>query len=336
MNFKYICEILTKICYVMLLYIFRLIRIQNLLIIAFTQYLMRYAIIFPMLESKGFESQFSDLNFFFLVLTTIFLAAAGYVINDYFDTKTDLLNRPKTVIVGKHIKRRSAMSLHVVLSIIGIGLGFYISLQINLWKLVYIYILVSGLLWFYSSSYKKMFLLGNFIVAILTALVPLMTALYEIPPLNAKYSDVLLMINDNFYDVFFWIMGFSVFAFLTTLNREIIKDAEDFEGDNAYGSRSVAVVAGLKTTKIVTIALNSIITILIPFIYFKYVHIPQVINYLSIGYIIVLLILPNLFLIYKLYKAKEKKDWTVAGNIAKIIMLFGILYALIVWYNFYH
>ena len=102
----------------MLMNIFKLIRIQNLFIIAFTQYLMRYAVIFPMLESKGFESQFSDLNFFFLVLTTVLLAAAGYVINDYFDTRTDLVNRPKTVIVGKSIKRRTAMALHIFLNLI--------------------------------------------------------------------------------------------------------------------------------------------------------------------------------------------------------------------------
>ena len=320
----------------MLLNILKLIRIQNLFIIAFTQYLMRYAVIFPMLESKGFESQFSDLNFFFLVLTTVILAAAGYVINDYFDTKTDLLNRPETVVVGKHIKRRSAMTLHIVLNIAGIILGFYISWQINLWKLVYIYVLITGLLWFYSSSYKKMFLIGNIIVAILTALVPLMTVLYEIPPLNAKYTEVLLRINENFYDVFFWIMGFSLFAFITTLNREIIKDTEDFEGDNAYGSRSLPVVAGIKISKIVTVIISFVTIGLIIFTYFYYIHIPQAVDYISMIYILILLIIPTLYLIYKIYKAKEKNDWESAGNLSKLIMLFGILYALVIWYNFYY
>ena len=186
-----------------------------------------------MLKSRGYESQFSDLNFFLLVLTTVFLAAAGYIINDYFDTKTDLLNRPKTVIVGKHIKRRTVMTAHIILNLLAIVIGFYISWQINLWKLVYIYILVTGLLWFYSSSYQNMFLVGNVIVALLTALVPLMTVFYEIPPLNVKYFNVLMRLDDNFYKMFFWVAGFSAFAFITTLNREIIKDVEDFEGDNA-------------------------------------------------------------------------------------------------------
>lgn len=314
--------------------ILKLIRAKNLLIIAFTQYLMRYAVIFPMLKSKGYESQFSNLNFFLLVLSTMLLAAAGYIINDYFDTKTDLLNRPKTVIVGKHIKRRSVMTAHIILNILGIIIGFYISWQINLWKLVYIFILVSGLLWFYSASYQNMFLVGNIIVALLTALVPLMTVLYEIPPLNVKYFNVLMRLDDNFYKMFFWIAGFSVFAFITTLNREIIKDVEDFEGDNAYGSRSLPVVLGIKNSKIITVILSILTMVLIVFAYFYYIHIPQAINYISIVYVALLLIVPNLFLTFKIIKAKNSKDWEIAGNISKLIMLFGILYALVVWYSY--
>jgi 4-hydroxybenzoate polyprenyltransferase len=320
----------------MLLHFLKLIRAKNLLIIIFTQYLMRYAIIFPMLESKGFTSQFSDLNFFFLVLSTVFLAAAGYAINDYFDTNTDLLNRPKTVVVGKHINRRTVMNLHIALNIIGIALGFYISLQINLWKLVYIYILITGLLWFYSSSYQKMFLAGNVIVALLTAMVPLMTVLYEIPPLNAKYSNVLLRINENFYDIFFWIAGFSIFAFISTLNREIIKDAEDFEGDNAYGSRSLPVVAGIKITKIVTSSISFLTLILIIFSYYKYIYIPGITDILSITYILLGLIFPTLFMIFKIIKAQTKDNWKTAGDISKLIMLLGVLYSLVVWYGYYH
>ncbi len=320
----------------MILHLFKLIRVKNLLIIAFTQYLMRYAVIFPMLESRGYESQFSNLNFFLLVLTTMLIAAAGYAINDYFDTSTDMLNRPKTVVVGKHIKRRSVMNLHIILNITAIVIGFYISWQINLWKLVYIYILITGLLWFYSSSYQKMFLVGNVIVALLTAMVPLMTVLYEIPPLNAKYYDVLLMINDNFYDVFFWIAGFSIFAFITTLNREIIKDTEDFEGDNAYGSRSLPVVAGIKTSKIVTASISFLTIVLIIFTYFYLIHIPQNVDFVSIIYIAILLVFPNLFLIFKIFKAKEKRDWKIIGDISKLIMLFGVLYAAVVWYSYYY
>jgi len=318
----------------MLLNILKLIRAKNLLIIAVTQYLMRYAVIFPMLKAKGYESQFNNLNFFLLVISTMLLAAAGYIINDYFDTKTDLLNRPKTVIVGKHIRRRSVMTAHIIINLLGIIIGFYISWQINLWKLVYIFILVTGLLWFYSASYQNMFLIGNIIVAILTALVPLMTVLYEIPPLNEKYFNVLIRLDDNFYKMFFWVAGFSIFAFITTLNREIIKDIEDFEGDNAYGSRSLPVMLGINNSKIVTVILSLITAVLIIFTYFKFIHIPQAINYVSIVYIFIFLIIPTFILTYKIIKAQNSNDWRIAGNISKLIMLFGIMYSLLVWYSY--
>lgn len=301
---------------------------------------MRYAVIFPNLHSRGYVSQFSDLNFFLLVLTTVLLAAAGYAINDYFDTKTDLINRPKTVVLGKHINRRFAMTLHVVLNILAVLLGFYISWQIGLWKLIYIYVIITGLLWFYSTSYQKQFLIGNIIVALLTAMVPMMTVLYEIPPLNKAYFDTLLILKDNFNDVFFWITGFSVFAFITTLNREIIKDIEDFEGDKAYGSRTIPVVAGIKISKIITVSLTLITIALLAFVYNEYLLYPCsdciTKDYLSGIYIAVFIVLPSFFLIYKIVQAETKEHWHTAGIISKIIMLFGVLYAIIIWYNFTH
>lgn len=299
---------------------------------------MRYAVIFPILESRGYVSQFSGFNFFLLVLTTVLLAAAGYAINDYFDTKTDLINRPETVVVGKHINRRYVMVLHIVLNISAIILGFYISWQIHLRKLIYIYIIITGLLWFYSTSYKKQFLIGNIIIALLTAMVPLTPVLYEIPPLNKEYFDTLLELKDNFNDVFFWVAGFSVFAFITTLNREIIKDFEDFEGDAAYGSRTIPVVAGIKTSKTVTVSLTLLTLALLIFVYIKYLMYPCsdciTIDYISGIYLFVFIGLPSLFLAFKIMKANNKKDWHTASTISKIIMLFGIFYSLIAYYNF--
>ncbi|NPA67452.1 MAG: UbiA family prenyltransferase [Chlorobi bacterium] len=316
----------------------KLVRAKNLLIIIFTQYLMRYAVIFPILKSRGYSSQFSDFNFFLLVLTTVLLAAAGYAINDYFDTKTDLINRPETVVVGNHINRRHVMTLHIILNTLAIITGFYVSLQIHIWKLIYIYIIITGLLWFYSTSYKKQFLTGNIIVAVLTAMVPMMTVLYEIPPLNKEYFDTLIELKDNFNDVFFWVTGFSAFAFLTTLNREIIKDVEDFEGDAAYGSRTLPVVAGIKTSKTVTISLTAITVILLFCAYKKYIMHPYSDNshtdYISAIYLGIFIILPSLFMIFKILKAENKKDWHTVSTISKIIMLFGVLYAFIVYYNF--
>lgn len=290
---------------------------------------MRWSIIEPILKVNNFHLQFSEFNFFLLVLSTIFLAAAGYVINDYFDRKTDLLNRPDTVIVGTAIKRRVAMILHIVMNIIGIGLGIYISFSIGIYKLGFIYIIVAGILWYYSTSYKRHFLIGNIIVALLTALVPLMVVLYEIPLLNKVYKDFLIEFNANFNNIFAWVAGFSFFAFIITLIREIIKDIEDFEGDNAFDRNTLPIMLGIFYTKIVVTVLIFVAIFSLCFIYFKYLN-----DTITFLYFLIALLLPLFFLIYKIIQSKNKTHYHFASNLTKFIMLTGLLYSLVANYIF--
>ncbi len=302
----------------------KLIRIQNLLIVAATQYLMRFAIIEPILGVNNFELQMSEFDFLILVLSTVFLTAAGYVINDYFDTRTDSMNRPEEVVVGKSIERRTAMSLHVVLNILGIIGGFYVSYKIGLYQLGVIFIIVSGLLWYYSTTYKRQFLIGNILVALLTALVPLMTILYEMPLLNKAYKDILLANHANFNHIFFWVAGFSFFAFLTTLAREIIKDTEDFEGDSAYGRNTVPIILGTRWTKGIIISLLFITIAAIVTVYFKYLA-----GLPTFLYGTLTVLIPLLIEIYLIFKADDKNDYRFASNLLKFIMLAGILYSIV-------
>ncbi len=315
----------------------KLIRPKNLLLIAVTQFMMRYAVIIPILKYEGFESQFSHLSFLLLVLSTVLLAAAGYVINDYFDTQTDILNRPKSVIIGNTIKRRTALTLHVLISIIAIVIGFYISWKINLWNLVYVYVLITGLLWFYSSNFKRQLLIGNIIAALMIALVPLATVLYELPPINQIYYETLLALHRDFMILFYWVLGFAIFAFLITLTIEIIKDTEDFEGDMAYGRHSLAIVYGTSITKntLIGIIVSTIFLIVIAWILFitkklNLLHL-QVISGL---YLLVMLVIPYIVLILKIVKAKEKEDWAYAKTIAKAIMIGGILFSLVIRFSY--
>ena len=309
---------------------FKLIRIQNLLIVAATQYLMRFSVIAPILTINDFSLQMTEFEFFILVFSTVCLTAAGYVINDYFDTKTDNLNRPETVIVGKSIKRRSAMTIHIVFNLIGVIGGFYVSYKIGLYQLGIIFLIASGLLWYYSTTYKRQFLIGNILVAFLTGLVPLMVILFEMPELNKAYIDILIEKGMNFNNVFFWVAGFSFFAFITTLTREIIKDTEDFEGDSAYGRNTVPIMLGIKWTKIIIIGLTAITLISIGSIYFNYLAG----SLLTLLYITVGVVIPMLFLIYKIVKADKKTDYHFASVLMKFIMLTGILYSLVAAYTF--
>ncbi|MBN1252588.1 MAG: geranylgeranylglycerol-phosphate geranylgeranyltransferase [Bacteroidales bacterium] len=308
----------------------KLIRIQNLIIVAVTQYLMRYAIIEPILKINNFELQLSNFNFFILVFSTVLLTAAGYVINDYFDTKTDILNRPDSVVVGRKIGRRTAMTIHLIFNIIAIIGGFYISYKIGLYQLGFIFFLVSGILWYYSTSYKRQFLIGNLIVAILTGLVPLMVILFEMPVLNKEYYEILLAKKANFNHVFFWVAGFSFFAFITTLIREIVKDMQDYEGDSAYGRNTLPIILGIFYTKLVVSILIILTLISLAYVYFKFL----IGSDLTLWYIIIGEISPLLFISFKLITAKNKDDYKFISTLLKIIMLIGILYSLVEAYIF--
>jgi 4-hydroxybenzoate polyprenyltransferase len=313
--------------------IFRLIRFPNLVIIAATQYAMRYLIMEPLLPSDTFTLQFGDIQFFLLVLSTIFIAAAGYIINDYFDTQADMINKPARVVVGVKISRRVAMTLHALLNIIGVGIGIYLAFYIKLPSLAFVFLIATGLLWFYSTNYKRQFLVGNLSVAFLTGLVPLMVVLFEIPLLNKQYGQVMLMNDATFNYIFAWVGGFSFFAFLTTLIREVIKDAEDFEGDMAYGMKTVPIVLGGVWTKIVVLLLIGLNLFMLVYLLLRYIlfSVEQA-DYFSLVYFVLFLFLPLIGLSVQILIAKNKQDYGRASTLIKVVMLTGILYSVLVFY----
>lgn len=217
----------------------KLIRLPNLFIIALTQYAMRWGIIYPILkwinaylsqtapqlaEQDLFKLQLSEWQFFLLSLSTVMIAAAGYIINDYFDEKIDRINKPVQLIIDKGIKRRVAMGAHMVINFLAITIGVSLAYSIGMWKLGLIYFVSASGLWYYSTTFKRQFLVGNILVAFLTGLVPLMVGLFEIPLLIRQYGTVIAQYNINFNIIFNFIAGFSFFAFITTLIREILKD----------------------------------------------------------------------------------------------------------------
>ncbi len=311
--------------------IMRLVRLPNLVIIVFTQLAMRYLILEPLLPSDGFTLQFDNLHFMLLILSTVLIAAGGYIINDYFDTQTDWINRPGRVVVGVSITRRSAMTLHTLMNILGVGIGIYLSFYIHVRALSVIFIMATGLLWFYSTDYKRQFLVGNLSVAFLTGLVPMMVVLFEIPLLNKAYGEVMLIHSNNFNFMFAWVAGFSFFAFITTLIREIIKDLEDFKGDMAYGMKTLPIVAGAGISKavivlLITATMGSIIYVLVSFILIT----ENGLDLVSLIYITVTLIIPLLILATMVILAKDRKEYHRASVLNKLIMLFGILYSLVV------
>ncbi len=307
---------------------FRLVRIKNLIIIAITLYIMRWLVIYPILELNGFSFQFSEFNFFLLTISTVFITAGGYVINDYFDQKTDLINCPKRVVVGATIERRHAMTLHNILNFVAIAIGFYIAYEIDLANIGFIFPIISGALWFYSTTYKNQFLIGNIIVALLIALIPLMPVLFEIPMLNKEYHQILIRNGSDFNVLLFFSLGFAFFAFITNLIREIIKDIEDIEGDEEYERKTLPIVLGEFYSKIVVEFIISITIVALILTHIIYLD-----DNITLWYFLIGLIAPLLFLSYKILKAKETKDYKTASTIIKIIMLVGVGYSSVIYYS---
>lgn len=310
-----------------------LIRWRNLIMVILTMVLMRYAVIEPLagktmvVLENGTEVpmtlQFPLVNFILLVLATVLITAGGYVINDYFDIRTDLINRGK-VIVGTKISRRKAMMWHLILNLAGVVIGFYISWRAGYLMLGAFFLIVSGLLYFYSASYKRQFLIGNIIVALLTAMVPLLVIFYEWPAMY-RYYTVNAASPPEINFIVHWIGGFALFAFLTTLTREIIKDIEDFEGDAAYGRNTVPVVIGILTTKIISVCLIIITISLLCLAWYFFIN-----DMITLIYISIAIILPLFFVIYKVAGSYNRKQLHTASNFMKFIMLTGILYSVVV------
>ncbi len=311
----------------------KLIRIQNLLIIAFTQYVVRWCIIYPIIKvsSTFYELQLSELNFFLLVLSTVMIAAAGYIINDYFDISIDKVNKPERMVIGKGVKRRVAIGAHTVINFLAIAIALYVANSIGSWRLALIHFVCAGGLWFYSTSFKRQFLIGNVVIALFTALVPMIAVIYEMIPIYREY--IPIEENLSFKSVWEYTIALSFFAFITTLLREIIKDIEDVDGDMEYGCKTMPILIGIRATKNIAMFIAFLTIICLVFIQIEFIKID---DYVSLIYFIVALQIPLLFLIYKIKVASEKKQFRFAGNFSKFIMLMGIFYLFVFAYPILH
>ena len=346
----------------------KLIRLPNLLIIVLTQYAIRYGIISTILfnfsggqDIPGVGLKMNDLDFFLLSLSTVMIAAAGYIINDYFDVKVDRVNRPEKIIVGKYIKRRVAMGAHIVINSIAILIGGYLAYKMDDWRLVFIQLFAAGALWYYSTLFKNKVIIGNVIVALLVAIMsPFIAGLYELI-LQHTYSDdtvnmllfrleeytpfeeVEYVLKETLKVIMYWVVGISLFAFISTLIREVVKDIEDYEGDKKYGSNTFAVVYGKRKAVVFTQVLAVIMVGLIG--YFQYIQMQQnpggneaelaqaqTKALITVMYLLFTVQIPLLYVVYKLKLAKLKADYKALSTVMKFIMLTGISYIAVFYF----
>lgn len=269
----------------------RLVRMTNLIMVALTQYLTRILLIGPRGDWRNIVL---DPDMFFLSLSTVCIAAAGYIINDYFDIKIDIVNKPERVVVGRYLKRRWAMGAHQILNVLGAILGLLVSPWIFLVNVFSI-----TLLWFYSERFKRKAFIGNFIVSILTGLTLLILTVHY--PAN---RDLVVI--------------YAVFSFFITLIREVIKDMEDIKGDEAHGCRTLPIIWGIRRTK------NFLYIVIVLFVFSLFLM-AKVLSNIVLIWLFVLLLLPIGYLVIKLSQSDTRKDFKSLSSLCKIIMLLGLL-----------
>jgi 4-hydroxybenzoate polyprenyltransferase len=276
---------------------------------------------------RGLGLHMSNLDFGVLVFSILCISAAGYIINDYFDTRIDRINKPDQVIVGRIIKRRVAMVMHLTLSSIGLLLGIYLSLKVGNWKLSGIHLFSIIALWFYSTHLKKQMLAGNLLISLLAALVPITAGLYEfssgsIINLNILNEYVPGMGNSLLRKGAFLVIGYAAFAFLSNLAREIIKDMEDMEGDSADGARTLPIVLGETQARFVAISVVLFTMILLGLIQ-KYLWMGE---YKSMfWYILAAVQLPFLALLVQTWLANDKNAYSRASLLCKVLIITGVV-----------
>jgi len=289
---------------------FKLIRVKNLAIIAFCQILFKYFFI----NKSGVDVQLTHFYFFILLFALLFIAAAGYIINDIYDLESDKINKPKDVIIGKHITEKLVMKFYILFNFIGLGLATYLSYKINHLNFGLLFLFLAFGLLKYSQSWKKIFLLKNIIVAFLVSLSVLILGIYDVyAPINTSNAVQQFSILSIIFDYF-------LFAFIVNLIREIIKDIEDEIGDKKRHTKSLISVIGLQKTRAVLIILNSLLVLAITYYAMAYFRFKN----LAFVYMISLVFLPSLIYYIFFIKAKTLSNYTSLTRLLKLIMIFGI------------
>ena len=272
--------------------ILKLTRFWNLLIIVMAQY---FAAIFLIGENDEWPKYFYDPRLFFLSLSTVLIAAAGYIINDYYDIKIDYVNKPDRVVVGRLLKRRVALFYHSAINFFGVLIGLWLS-----WYIGLINLLAAACLWLYSNQLKRMPLVGNLVVAFLTAL--------SIAVVNVLYAQNNTLV---------WV--YTIFSFSFTLVREVIKDIEDVKGDKIYGCRTLPIVWGIRKTKNLLYLL--LIFFFITVMAFLFSFSQGMIRYYFTG----LLLIPLVYILFRLMRADTQREYYWLSQFCKVVMLCGIV-----------
>ncbi len=299
---------------------FQLIRYPNLIFIALTQSLFYYRIIVPYFKNNVQSDQLlQETDFFLLLVASVLIAAAGYIINDYFDIQIDNVNKPERLILGKLIKRRWAMLLHLVLSLAGLFLTAIVAMHLNNLLLLGLNFLSVMMLLLYSSTFKKQLLIGNIIISVLTAWVVGVLFITEIRLNDTVYMQLNQAALGSLYKV---TLVYAGFAFIVSLIREVVKDMEDMEGDRRFGCETMPIKWGIPSTKVFVAVWIFVLVGLLAAIAFYAMLNSWSWPFYALSFA---MIIQFCFMLKNLYHAQLTADFANISKALKLLMLVGIL-----------
>lgn len=282
--------------------LFSVIRGYNIPIIILAQYLSAIFILAPEIRALDI---LLDFNLFLIVFASSITIASGYIINNFYDSKKDLINRPNKSMLDRLVSQSTKLKVYFTLNFIAALIALFISWRAFLFFSVYIF-----LIWFYSHKIKKYPLVGNLMASLMAVLPFFAILLYY-------YTKLPLYEIESYKSQFMVIFAHATFLFLLLLIREMIKDLENIKGDLADDYQTVPIVFGETTSKTII----SILTLLTLFPVYILIEIYDV-GYMDIYFYSSLIIL--IFFLLYLWKSNTKIQFLVLHNVLKFLIVSGV------------
>jgi len=294
----------------LLLNYLKLTRPLNLLLIAIVQVLIKYGLFAPFHTSTAL----SDFHFALLVIATLCIAAGGNIINDIYDAEIDRINKPKNVIVGNTISEKNASTFYIIVTTLGVGIGFYLANFISKPAYTTLFIGIAALLYFYATYLKTILFVGTILVSLLVAMSIIIVGLFDLVPVTTPINQA------SQWAVFKIVLEYGLFAFIVNFLRELVKDLQDINGDKNGGKSTLPIAIGRKRATTVIFVLGVITTLSV--IYYMYAFLYA--QTTAVLYFLFLVVAPLLFFCFKSFEAEKPKHYALLSALLKIIMFTGI------------
>ncbi len=304
-----------------------ILRPVNLLLLAATLYAIDAFVLQPNFSTYGIAFSMDEVHFFLLVVSIVMICAGGYILNDHNDVAMDKINKPDKVFIGEgRIAPALALRVYLILSVAGLALGIYLSLYVGFWKLIAVYLLCIALLYFYSTTFKRLPLAGNVMVALLTGISVMMVFVFE-PHLYelARPADYYIAgLCTRF------IIALAIFAYALTMVREIVKDLEDMEGDAASNARTMPIAWGVAVSKGIGVFHVLFTMAALVYLYYNVLDPARILYNIYLGIMVAAMLIASVWLVV----ARNKRHYARLSAFMKLCMLLGLLVLPVYYYYF--